>query len=70
MRRFVPGVDSKLGSGFPPSIVRSSAVESGVAVAGRIVIEDIQLISDDGTTLIEKYRRLCYWRQVVNAENN
>jgi hypothetical protein len=33
-------------------------------------IEGVSLIMENATTLTEKYRQLCYWRQVVNAENN
>jgi len=33
-------------------------------------IEAVNLITENATTLTEKYRQLCYWRQVVNAENN
>ncbi|HXQ76468.1 MAG TPA: hypothetical protein VN791_08235 [Acidimicrobiales bacterium] len=33
-------------------------------------VEDVALISENATTLSEKFRNLCYWRQVVNAENN
>ena len=28
------------------------------------------LISWQGTTAVDKFRQLCYWRQVVNASNN
>jgi hypothetical protein len=33
-------------------------------------IAGVTLIVENATTLTEKYRQLCYWRQIVNAENN
>jgi hypothetical protein len=31
---------------------------------------NVSLITEQATSFIERYRQLCYWRQVVNAENN
>jgi hypothetical protein len=82
MRRFVPGVDSYLGAEVPASLMRFSEpapqrASAGVGPSsdgdgpGRFRgIETTALINEQPTTLIEKYRNLCYWRQVVNAENN
>jgi hypothetical protein len=71
MRRFVPGVDSYLGAGVPSSLMRFSEPESSDAV-GPADGHDrrIPLISERATSFLERYRQLCYWRQVVNAENN
>lgn len=71
MRRFVPGVDSYLGTGVPSSLMRFSEPESSDPVlqsGGRD--RCIPLISERATSFMERYRQLCYWRQVVNAENN
>ena len=59
MRRFVPGVDSYLGPGVP-ALLRFTGPEFG----------EISLIEERVTTLSDRFRQLCYWRQVVNAENN
>jgi hypothetical protein len=71
MRRFVPGVDSYLGMGTPASLMRFSDPD-GRDLAGRQLasLEDVTLILERPVTLIEKYRQLCYWRQVVHAESN
>jgi hypothetical protein len=69
MRRFVPGIDSYLGAGIPASLMRFTESDDG-ASGGLTEIHDIALILEKPTTLIEKYRQLCYWRQVVNAEHN
>jgi len=66
MRRFIPGVDSA----DVPGVVRASELVPGEDPGDRVVLVDIALIADEATTLVEKYRRLCYWRQVVNAESN
>ncbi len=47
-----------------------SGHESGAGDGDRSGIGYIALIKEPATTLIDKYRKLCYWRQVVNAENN
>jgi hypothetical protein len=71
MRRFVPGVDSYLGTGIPASLMRFSEPQSTeVTSVHPAAIEYVALIAEPATSLIEKYRKLCYWRQVVNAENN
>ena len=84
MRRFVPGVDSYLGAGAPASLMRFSDPEPPTALApapapapsegvktGQFSgFDSAALIMERPVTLIEKYRQLCYWRQVVNAENN
>jgi hypothetical protein len=66
MKRFVPGVDSYLGAGIPASLMRFSEPENCHPHA----VDYVELIAEPATSLIEKYRKLCYWRQVVNAENN
>jgi hypothetical protein len=71
MRRFVPGEDPYLGAGVPSSRLRFSEPASSDAVrrpAGRD--RRICLIGEEPTSFMERYRQLCYWRQVVNAENN
>jgi len=73
MRRFVPGVDTYLGAGIPASLMRFSepGSESGTVTSQHpYAIDYVALIAEPATTLLEKYRKLCYWRQVVNAENN
>jgi hypothetical protein len=69
MRRFVPGVDAGLATGIPASLMRSSELGSN-GDGPHDGIGDVRLITERATTLIDKYRQLCYWRQVVNAENN
>jgi hypothetical protein len=70
MRRFVPGVDSYLGVGTPDSLMRFSDPD-GRDLAGQLAsLDDVTLILEKPVTLIEKYRQLCYWRQVVHAESN
>jgi hypothetical protein len=66
MRRFVPGVDSYLGTGAPASLMRFSDPESNEPSA----VGNVELITEKTTSLSEKYRQLCYWRQIVNAEHN
>jgi hypothetical protein len=71
MRRFVPGVDSYLGGGSPESLMRFADPNAEDAEGGQLAsVGDISLILEKPVTLIEKYRQLCYWRQVVHAENN
>jgi hypothetical protein len=75
MRRFVPGVDSHRGTGIPASLMRASEPEpepdsDHAASRHPSAVDYVALIAEPATTLIEKYRKLCYWRQVVNAENN
>jgi hypothetical protein len=71
MKRFVPGVDTYLGIGVPDSLMRFSEADSG-DIANHLPADvgDVELIKEQATTLNEKYRQLCYWRQVVNAETN
>jgi hypothetical protein len=66
MRRFVPGVDSYLGAGAPSSLMRFSDPASNEPSG----VGDVELTTEKTTTLSEKYRQLCYWRQIVNAEHN
>ncbi len=71
MKRFVPGVDSYLGEGVPPSLMRFSDPTPDTETGSRpSAIGEIDLIAENATSLSEKFRNLCYWRQVVNAENN
>jgi hypothetical protein len=71
MKRFVPGVDSYLGAGVPASLMRFSESESGEdAVTRRSTLGSATVITTGAGSLSEKFRRLCYWRQVINAEYN
>jgi hypothetical protein len=71
MKRFVPGVDTYLGSGIPASLMRFSESDAGVVESEHPgAVGYIGLIMEQPVTLIEKYRQLCYWRLVVNAENS
>jgi hypothetical protein len=71
MRRFVPGVDSYLGAGVPASLMRFSESDSGEdALMLRSDLGSATVITTGAGSLSEKFRRLCYWRQVINAENN
>jgi hypothetical protein len=71
MRRFVPGVDSYLGAGVPASLMRFSESDSGEGASRNpSYIGDVELIPERPASLIERYRQLCYWRQVIHAEYN
>jgi hypothetical protein len=70
MKRFVPGVDSYLGMGVPSSLMRFTEADSGVVPEASAGVGHVRLIMGEPQTLGEKYRQLCYWRQVVNAEKN
>jgi hypothetical protein len=71
MRRFVPGVDSRRGSGIPAALMRAPEPNSSDVVNTHpSAVDYVALIAEPATSLVEKYRKLCYWRQVVNAENN
>ena len=60
VRPFVPGDDAHLGSGMPPWLKQYPAV----------TLRDVTLIKENATTLSDRFRQLCYWRQVVNAHSN
>ncbi|MGH9018841.1 MAG: hypothetical protein ACRDY1_13910 [Acidimicrobiales bacterium] len=60
VRPFVPGDDSHLGAGVPPWLREHPGVE----------LRDVMLIKENATTLSDRFRQLCYWRQVVNAKSN
>ncbi|HXQ44659.1 MAG TPA: hypothetical protein VN816_08475 [Acidimicrobiales bacterium] len=67
----MPGVDSYLGAGVSDSLMRFSEQDSGdVASRQPDEVGDIELIREQAPTLNDKFRQLCYWRQVVNAESN
>jgi hypothetical protein len=71
MKRFVPGVDSYLATGIPPSLMRFSDPASDTVTSRHpSAIDDVALIVENATSLSETFRNLCYWRQIVNAENN
>jgi hypothetical protein len=71
MKRFVPGVDSYLSSGIPASLMRFSESDAGeVESRHPSAVSYISLIMERPVTLNDKYRQLCYWRLVVNAENS
>jgi hypothetical protein len=72
MRRFVPGGGAHLGTSISAALIRSSAPESREALIGllRSQAGSMTLITGTGTSLSERYRQVCYWRQVVNAHTN
>ena len=70
MRPFVPGDDPSSGAGIPASLMRSSSPHGDVISCHPHAIEYVALIAEPATTLLDKFKKLCYWRQVVNAENN
>jgi hypothetical protein len=73
MRRFVPGDDPEPEPGFPASSMRFSEREPADDAAGGSVTDvgaTATVIPLEARSLSDKYRRLCYWQQVINAENN
>jgi hypothetical protein len=72
MRRYEPGADSHRGLVIPASLVRSHEPGSTDALVNRLLTDvgAATLISWQSTSLDDKFRQLCYWRQVVNSTNN
>jgi hypothetical protein len=72
MRRYEPDEVSRRGMTIPASVVRSDEPGSTDALVNRLVGQAgiVTLISWQTTSVGDKFRQLCYWRQVINATNN
>jgi len=72
MRRFVPGVGAHLGTSISVALVRSLAPEAREILVRHLLTQcgGTTVIDATGTSLSERYRQVCYWRQVVNARNS
>ena len=77
MRRFELETDSsrRVEPAFFAPRVGAVAAGGGAALvdpAGgcHVEIPPIELIAERPGSLVQKYRHLCWWRQVVNADNN
>jgi hypothetical protein len=71
MERFERGVDANRGPGIPASLMRSSWPETGDGSSQHpAAITYITLIVEQPSTLADRFRQLCYWRQVINSEHS
>ncbi|HEY7948445.1 MAG TPA: hypothetical protein VID75_12280 [Acidimicrobiales bacterium] len=72
MRRFEPDEDSRREMLIPASVVRRDEPGSTDVLVNCLMgqVGATALISWQHTSVGDKFRQLCYWRQVVNASNN
>jgi len=72
MKRFEPDEVSRRGMLIPAPVARRDEPGSTDVLVHRLMSEvgATTLISWQETSVGDKFRQLCYWRQVVNASNN
>ena len=69
MERFDRRVDLNRGAGIPASLMRYSEPEASDGLSSHpAAIAYMTLIVEQPSSLAERFRQLCYWRQVINSD--